>query len=152
MYLRKFVFTAVLLFLSSPVCFAQTRKPADDSLKPNLQTTKNSPAYAEILLRKVEIETSLEDLLESYTEEFPKVKELRFQLEVADRIMERIMAVPSSETIKLSPALGKLLVRKIDLETDLWNLRKQYNDEHPQVKRAKRRLAVFDKAIKEILP
>lgn len=138
--------------MSSSVYFAQTRKPADASLKPNLQATKNSPAYAEILLRKVEIETSLEDLLESYTEEFPKVKELRFQLEVADRIMERILAVNPSEAVKLSPALGKLLVRKIDLETDLWNLRKQYNDEHPQVKRAKRRLAVFDKAIKEILP
>lgn len=152
MNLHKFVFIAVLLFLSSLFSFAQTRKPADTSLKTNVQAIKNSPAFAEILLRKVEIETGLEDLLEAFTEEYPKVKEMRFQLGVADKIMERIMAVNPTEAAKLSSALGKLLVRKIELETDLWHLQKEYKDEHPQVKRAKRKLTVFDKAIKEILP
>ncbi len=152
MYFYRFVFLAVLLLLSSLFCFAQTRKPADTSLKPNDQAIKNSPAFAEILLRKVEIETGLEDLLETFTEEYPKVKEMRFQLGVADKIMERIMAVNPSEAGKLSSALGKLLIRKIELETDLWHLQKEYNDEHPQIKRAKRKLAVFDKAVREILP
>jgi hypothetical protein len=54
--------------------------------------------------------------------------------------------------LKLSSALGKLLVRKTELEVDLWNLRRQYNAEHPDVKRAARRLSTFEKAVAEILP
>ncbi len=61
------------------------------------------------------------------------------------------MAVGATESGKLTLALGKLIVRKIELETDLWNLRRQYNDEHPEVKRAKRKVEVFERAIKEIL-
>jgi len=66
--------------------------------------------------------------------------------------MNRILAVNSAESGKLTLALGKLIVRKIELETDLWNLRRQYNDDHTEVKRAKRKAEVYERAIKEILP
>ncbi|MCA1622280.1 MAG: hypothetical protein LC768_03010 [Acidobacteria bacterium] len=118
----------------------------------NNQAAKFSPAYSEVLLRKTERESELEEFLIDYTEEFPKVKEIRFELGLLQKEMGKVLAVNSSEAGKLTLALGKLLVRKTELETDLWNLRRQYNDEHPEVKRAKRKIEVFEKAIKEILP
>ncbi len=57
-----------LILLFSINMFAQT-KPA---------TTKNliktSPAFAEVLLRKVEVEAELEALLLDYLDAFPKVQ------------------------------------------------------------------------------
>lgn len=116
------------------------------------QSVQSSPAFAEILLRKTEREAQLEEFLLDYTDEFPKVKELRFELELLQKQLEKVSSVGSSDAPKLSLALGKLLVRKTELEVDFWNLLKQYNADHPEVKRAKRKIEVYEKAIKEILP
>ncbi len=118
----------------------------------SVQTAKFSPAYAEILLRKTERESELEEFLLDYTEEFPKVKEIRFELNLLRKEIDKILAVNASESGKLTLALGRLIVRKTELETDLWNLRRQYEDDHPEVKRARRKIEVYEKAIKEILP
>ena len=49
-------------------------------------------------------------------------------------------------------ALGNLVERgKVELEAELETLRLQYNDNYPDVKRAKRKVEVFENAIKEIL-
>ena len=117
----------------------------------NNQAAKFTPAYSEILLRKTERESELEEFLLDYTEEFPKVKEIKFELGLINKEMEKILAVGATESGKLTLALGKLIVRKIELATDVWNLRRQYNDDHPEVKRAKRKVEAFEKAIKEIL-
>ncbi len=129
-------------------------KNISSKASPNLltQTIRFSPAYSEVLLRKTERESELEEFLLDYTEEFPKVKEIKFELGLLNKEMDKILAVNTSESGKLTLALGKLIVRKIELETDLWNLRRQYNADHPEVKRAKRKVEVFEKAIKEILP
>ncbi|MBA3784374.1 MAG: hypothetical protein H0X15_02375 [Acidobacteria bacterium] len=154
MSLKKFFLTAALLLLTSHFCFSQTinkNKTVLASSNQAAQTIKSSPAYAEVLLRKTERESELEEFLLDYTEEFPKVKEIKFELGLLNKEMNRILAVNSAESGKLTLALGKLIVRKIELETDLWNLRRQYNDDHPEVKRAKRKVEVFEKAVKEVL-
>lgn len=116
------------------------------------QAIKSSPAYAELLLRQTERQAELEELLLDYTDEFPKIKEIRFELGLLQKQMDKISAVSASDAAKLSLALGKLLVRKTELEVEVWNLLRQYNAEHPEVKRAQRKADVFDKAIREILP
>ncbi len=78
-------------------------------------------------------------------------EEVRFELDLLIKEMNRILAVNASDSAKLTLALGKLILRKIELERDVWNLRKQYNDEHPDVKQAKRKVEVFEAAIKELL-
>jgi hypothetical protein len=115
------------------------------------QTMKSTPAFAEVILRKTELESELESLLISYTEEFPKVKAIRFELEILKKQIERLAAVKSAESAKLTLALGKLLVRKAELETDLWNLRGKYDENHAEVKRAKRKVEIYEASIKEIL-
>ena len=117
-----------------------------------VSAVKSSPAYAEILLQKVTLEAELEDLLVTYTETFPKVTETRFRLNIIEQALKKILAVKPSESSKLTLALGKIILQKVEFEAEYEDLRKKYKDEHPDVKRAKRKVEIFDQAIKEILP
>jgi hypothetical protein len=110
-----------------------------------------SPTYAELLLKKTELQSQLESLILDYTEDFPKVKELRFVLGLIDRDITRLGKVKAADSGKLTLALGKLILRRIELETDMWNLQRSYKDEHPDVKRAKRKVDIYEAAITEIL-
>lgn len=134
-----------LLFIFCGLGFAQTK-----SQPLNKDAIKATPAYAEVLLRKVELESDVESFLESYTEEFPKVKSAKYELELTKKDLARLLS--ESDSSKMTLALGKLLVRKNQLETELWTLQNQYNKEHPDVKRTQRKLLSFQNAIKEILP
>lgn len=151
----RFVLIAIPIFILAALCPAQTA--ANTAIRKNApnqtaSAVKSSPAYAELLLRRTEREAELEEFLVDYTDEFPKVKELKFEIELLQKVLEKISAVSDANALKLSPALGKLLVRKTELEVEFWNLNRQYNAEHPDVKRAKRKIEVYEKAIKEIFP
>ena len=150
----RFFSTAIFIFTLAVFCHAQTTTGSvtkKSALPQTISAIKSSPAFAEILLRRTERESELEEFLLDYTEEFPKVKEIRFELGLIQKELDKITAVKISESGKLTLALGKLMVRKTEIETDLWNLRRQYNDDHPEVKRAKRKAEVYERAIKEIL-
>ena len=86
-----------------------------------------------------------------YTDDHPKVAEGRAALEIFDRERTRLLAVKPADAGKLSLALGKLIVRKAELELELWGLRKSLQEAHPDVKRARRRVEIYEAAIKEIL-
>lgn len=147
MKLRILVFTFFLLIIFGNVSFAQTKSKSADSSNP----AKATPAFAEVLLRKTELESELEELLVSYKEEFPKVKDARYELSILQKELDRILKVKPAETGKLSSALGKLMVRKAEIATNYWNLRNRYDEQHPETKRAKRKLEIFDNAINEIM-
>ncbi len=148
-------FFTIIVFILLLAAVQRAQVSVASEAKKNATTTisaaKSSPAYAELLLRRTERESELEELLLDYTEEFPKVKELKFELDLLKKALDKITATSVADAGKLTLALGKLLVRKIELETDLWNLRQQYTDDEPKVKRAKRRMEIYERAIKEIL-
>lgn len=149
----KILFVLIAIPVLAGISFAQKKTPADTSkpaTSPDGYVTA-SPAYAEVLLLKTGLEAELESLVVEYTEEYPGVKKGRYELTLIKRDIERLRAVKSTESSRLTLALGKLMVRKIELEVDLWELRAKYNDEHPDVKRAKRKVEIFEAAIKEIL-
>ncbi|CAN5133645.1 hypothetical protein BH20ACI1_BH20ACI1_07100 [soil metagenome] len=149
---QKIILFTLLFLFSTLVCSAQTSgKTAQSSAKATAQAIRNSPAYAEILLRKTEQTAELEELLVEYTEEFPKVQQLRAELVLLDKEMNRILAVNPSEASKLTLALGKLMLRKVELELDYAKVQKQYTDDNADVKQAKRKVEIFEAAIKEIL-
>ncbi|MCA1588829.1 MAG: hypothetical protein LC730_01070, partial [Acidobacteria bacterium] len=110
-----------------------------------------SPAYAEVLLRRTDMTAELESLLSQYTEEHPKVLELKTSLAGLTRETIRLSKVGINESGRLTVALGRLIVRKIEIETDVWKLLRVYKEEHPEVKRAKRKVEIYEAAIKEIL-
>jgi hypothetical protein len=64
---------------------------------------------------------------------------------------ERLLAVKPSDAAKLTTALGKMMVRKVELQLELWSLQQQLGDAHPDVKRARRKVEIYENAVKEIL-
>jgi uncharacterized protein involved in exopolysaccharide biosynthesis len=114
-------------------------------------SVRSTAAYAEVLLRKTELLADIDALSADYTEANPRMLDLRFEAGSLDRALEKILAVKPAEAGKLTLALGKLLVRRASLETDLDRLSRNYAKDHPDVKRAKRRVEIFDAAIKEVL-
>ena len=76
---------------------------------------------------------------------------MRFETGLLQKEMDRLLTQNVTDASRLSAALGKLMARKCELETDLWNLQKQFNDQHPDVKRARRKAEIFENAIIEIL-
>ena len=141
----------ILVLVSSFPAFSLAQTTVRKPVPPVSSQNKTSPAYAEVLLRKTELLSELESLLVEYTEDFPKVKELRFESGLLQKDLDRLLAVNVADASRLSAALGKLMVRKCELNTDLWSLQLQFNDQHPDVKRAKRKSEIFEAAISDIL-
>jgi len=110
-----------------------------------------SPAFAEVVFRRAVLESELEELLVRYTDQFPKVVEMRLEIKELDAAKEKLLKVPEEESSKLTLALGKMLVQRAVYSTEYEMLRQRYNDEHPEVKRARKKLEIFENAIKEIL-
>ena len=141
---------SLLVFAGAGIAAAQKvdRPASDDKQSPLF---RSSPAYAELVLKRTEITSELESLIPDYTEEFPKVREIPFMVILIERDINKLAKVKPAESSKLTLALGKLMVRKIELETDVWNLLRTYKDEHPDVKRAKRKVEIYQAAINDIL-
>lgn len=112
---------------------------------------RSSPAYAEVILRKTEAEAELESMLLEFTDEYPKVVDARIEIDLLQKEIDRMSAVKAADAGRLSTALGKLMVRKVSFEVDLVALRLKYDDKHPDVINAKKKVDVFEKAIKDIL-
>ena len=150
--IERLAILATILLASVSFCWTQTGTSNKDKKEvPAASQFHASPTYAELVLRRTELASSLESLILEYTEEYPKVKEIRHVLTLIDRESERLAKIRPTEQSRLTLALGKLIVRKVELETDLWNLQKNYKDEHPDVKRAKRKVEIYENAILEIL-
>jgi hypothetical protein len=150
--ITRALIAAVSLFLLVQIGAGQTKpKPvAQSAASPaDQQAVTSSPAFAEVLLRKTELQAELESLLTEYTEDYPKVKESRYELSVLQKEADRLMAVKDAS--KLTLAVGKLIVRKCELETELWSLLNQYKEGHPDVKRAHKKVDIFEQAIRQIL-
>jgi hypothetical protein len=145
------VAVCVLGFVSASMAQKPADKTAEQAKLQSSNPAASSPAYAELLLKKTELQSELEALVLEYTEEFPKVKELRYVQGLLDRDIVRISKVKPAESGKLTLALGKLMLRRIELETDMWKLQNNYKDEHPDVKRARRKVEIFESAISQIL-
>ena len=142
---------ALILAISA---FGFAQKAPAKAIEPSRTASSSftsSPAYAEVLLKKTDMTSELEALLVDYTEDFLKVKQIRFSLEALKRESDRLARVKAADSGRLTLALGRLIVRKVELETDLWGLLRTYKDEHPDVKRAKRKVEIYESAIKEIL-
>ncbi|MCC7309270.1 MAG: hypothetical protein IT173_17045 [Acidobacteria bacterium] len=148
MKLTAYLFALLVLTFGFVECRAQA-KP--QPLKTAAAGYKSSAAFAELRIRQAELEADVESLLEEYTEEYPKVKEIRSVLTFLRIETDRLAnAAPGSQE-RLSAALGKLMVKKAEMQAELVRLLETLQPAHPDVKRAKRKLDIFEAAIKEIL-
>lgn len=142
---------ATIFALSVFSAFGQKTKQIPPAATDVSAIVRGTAAYAEIALKKAEVDAELESLLPDYTEDFPKIKELRFASNLLTQDLASLNAVRPDETAKLTLALGKLMIRRLEAAIDLWKLRQTYADNHPDVRRALRRWEIFDKTVKDIL-
>lgn len=140
-----------LTLLGVAVAQGQTARKPSPSPEPPAGGMTATAAFAEIALKRAEYEADLEALLVDYTEDFPKVKELRYALTRIEAETDRLKALKASDRDRATTALGKLMIRKVESEIELWKLEQSYADGHPEVRRAKKRVEIFERAIKEVL-
>jgi uncharacterized protein involved in exopolysaccharide biosynthesis len=144
--MKRIILSIFFAFLISATCFAQTKAKSAMA-----NSAKSTPAFAELILLKTEVESTLEELLLDYKEEYPEVKKNRDELGFINKELDKLLKLDASQMPKLTLALGKLLVRKIELQSDLSSLRENYKEDNPEVVRAKKKLEIFEKAIAEIM-
>ncbi|MEQ1765043.1 MAG: hypothetical protein ABL984_18095 [Pyrinomonadaceae bacterium] len=141
-------FVPFIVVIGSVSVLGQTQ-PKPVATPPIAQASKATAAYAEVALKRADVEAELESLLVEYTDEFPKVKELKYALTRVDAEGARLASIKSGD--RATAALGKLMVRKVEADVELWKVQQDYADNHPDVRRAKKKVEIYEKAIKEIL-
>ncbi len=151
------IMKVVLFILLNAIVAISISGQIRDSKKTNpptqqyAQEVKSSAAFAEIIVRQAELQSDLGELLVAYTEEYPKVRQTRYELEVLNNDLSNISKLKGTEASILTQALGKLLVRRAEISTDFWVNKEQYDEDHPNFKKAKRKLDIYNEAIKKIL-
>src|SRR6267143_3097867 len=96
----------IAIFLASSAAYAQKvdSPPADP---------KSTPAYAMLILRKVEVQAKLDSLLEQYTSDWPRAKPLQFELDALKVEMKKMTEVAEPSVAKLTSAYGTLILRRV---------------------------------------
>lgn len=150
----KYIFALFFLLTFSLSAFAQTddKKPRLDYSTPTSKAIKSSPAYAALVLHRTTLRAELEELLTTYTEDFPKVVDTRYEIDLINYELSRLLGTKVTDSCKLSDSLGKLILKKTEVEMTLWTLKKKYNSEHPDVQRTIKKLEIYEKAVIEVLP
>ncbi len=150
---RKLTLCISITLLFSVCAFGQLRSRTSEKSEPPpiSKEIRSTAAFAEIIVRRTEIESVLEELLVTYKEEFPKVKTARYELNLLDSELIRFGKLKATDADKLTIAVGKLIVRRAELATEYWGVANRFNEGHPEAKKAKRKLEIFDKAIERIL-
>lgn len=145
----SFLIPVVLVF-GSASALGQTQPKAVPT-STIVHSLKSTAAYAEVALKRADVEAELESLLVEYTAEYPKVKEFKYALTRIDAEALRLGSIKGADRDRATPALGKLMVRKVEADVELWKVQQDYADSHPDVRRAKKKVEIYEKAIKEIL-
>jgi len=149
--LRAASLSVFILVAGASAMFAQATAQNSSAQSSDPGPIKSSPAYAEVLLRKTELEADLLSFAEDYTDQNPKVIDTRFELATLSKDIDRLFAVRPDDVQKLTLALGKLIVRRAELETELNRLLRTYKPDHPQAKRALKKAELYRDALKDVL-
>lgn len=153
MNFRSFFAIGIVLLLLSVQADAQLRvRTTERSEPPPIgEKVRATPAYAELVLRRTELEATIEELLVTYNEGFSKVLDARFELGLIEADLGGFGVLNDSDAPRLTLALGKLMVRRAQLATEYWSLSNRFKDVHPAAKRAKRKFEIYDRAVKDLI-
>lgn len=149
--MNRMKFVKATFLLASAIFLSQGAQAQTTQALEATTSVKASPAYAEIMVRRIELQSELEAMLLDYKEEFPKIRTMRREIEILDGSIEMLMKLPPSANGKMTSTVGRLIVRRAELETESTETAARYGGDHPEVRRAKKRVEVFDRAIRELL-
>ncbi|HXQ70022.1 MAG TPA: hypothetical protein VN844_06025 [Pyrinomonadaceae bacterium] len=116
-----------------------------------LSAPETTPAYGVLVLRKAKVEAEVSALSEQVTNGHPSLDSKRFELRAIRREMEKMRAVETSHTSKLSSAVGNLILSKVALEVELNDLLLRLKPQHPDVTKKATELAALEREIENVL-
>lgn len=148
-FLACVIAAAAVVSASAQVAKPVPPKPSASRPATAANDYRSSPAYADILVERTRVQVVIEDLGASYKDDFPPLVEARYELSLIDRDVKRLAAV--KDLSLLTPALGKLILAKLEAEVALWKVRDRFQDAHPDTQRAKRKVDIYEKAVAEII-
>ena len=156
-FYQKFFVTDKITFLETPVTVQMNKPDQEDKLDnfvlPETKTAKNSmPAFEELALHEAKIKSELNQLLLEFMPEAQEVLIKRFELHLTRLEMAKISAMPESKKPLLTFVFGKLLVRKVEAETELQNTIANYEIDSFQTRRQALKLQDIEKEISEYAP
>ena len=141
--LTLLVFFLCTLLLANSVSAQNT--PSDAA-----QIVEKSPAVVVLASHRATLVSELNTLRSKFTETYHTVIRKKSELEITEREMVKILAMPKSQQMVLSEAYGKLVVRKITTETALVNLLRQYTLTSHRVLREANQLQAIEKELSDI--
>jgi uncharacterized protein involved in exopolysaccharide biosynthesis len=110
-----------------------------------------TPAYGVLVLRKATVESELADLSERLTNEHPSLEGKRFELRAISFEMDKLRELDESHVNKLSRAFGELILSKIAIKVQLYDLQARLTSEHPDVTKKRLELAALEREIENVL-
>ncbi|HMH45006.1 MAG TPA: hypothetical protein VK557_16070 [Pyrinomonadaceae bacterium] len=147
MNMKTFLACVSLMIAASYTGFGQSQ-----SSHPELRgDARATPAYEILVLRKVAVETDLDDLRARFTSDSELVKAKRLELTFIVREMERLQTAKEAALSKLTTTYGDLLLRRVSLEVQLQNLREHFTSDSPDFKRVRTELAVLNRETAKLL-
>ncbi len=144
---KTFLAALTLTLAASYAICGLTLQSGDVSVRP----AKTSPAYVVLVLRKVAVETDLEELRSRVTSNSQTFQAKRFELMVLTREMEKLQTLPRTVVPELTGSYGDLILRKVTLEVQLNDLRSTVTRESPDFRRTRTELAILEREIENIL-
>ena len=138
------------LFLSLAFCTATYGQKHTDAAA-RARAVKVSPAYCVLVLEKVKAEAEFYDFKQRYTATRPGYKGKAYTVIALQREMKRLRATPASRLSWLTESYAKLLLRKVQLESNLVDLQAKYTPDWPETKTTKYELAALRRELKDLL-
>ena len=118
---------------------------------PQIPDSKATEAYQLLVLRKIAVAADLVDLTKRYSTDSQLVQSKRFELELISREIDRLLNVDSVIAAKLSANYGKLIIKKVDQEVELYILERVFTAQHPRVTRTRVTIALLEREIQGML-
>jgi len=143
---KLFATFAVMIVALSSTVFAQQVSPKQAEVDP-----KTSEAYSLLIQRKAKLQAELETLLREYSGEWPRAKQLQFELDTLKSEMKKMAAVDQSKVSKLTAGYGGLILRKVSLSGEIDTLLREEGSEWPTTKERQRELELLDKEIQKLM-
>ena len=113
---------------------------------------KDTPAFLKLNLHRIKIETELTDLKTKFTESSPAVVEKNTELQVTRNAIEQLLLYKQIPLTTSGNNLAELLIKKVQTEAALLNLKRITTETHPDFIAKSSELKIITNEIETILP
>ena len=112
----------------------------------------DTPTIIKLNLHRIKIETELTDLKTKFTESSPAVVEKNTELQVTRHVIEQLLLYKQTSLATFGNNLAELLIKKVQTEAALLNLKRITTETHPDFIAKSSELKIITKEIETILP